>query len=727
MTTLMRSEPHPLLLRTLNFNNAAIDDYHAFNPTIFESSAGTVTLFRGVGQDDIRCVYRCLLDSSYNVISEPIDWSGEIQRRADHLKWVADPRAFSYQGRQFVTFNTGHSERPNSIYIVEVDAAGIPVADPIVVKLARNRRLIEKNWGFFEHEDTLYAIYTLAPLTILQCRFEPDHLMCWPIFRHPWINDHLLISSGPLHGGTSPVRVGNHLVTVFQSRAQGQTGFKYTGNLIAMESTPPFRPLMVGATPLFRLTANELQMQPQRKLNTRVEQCFYPAGLLAGQDGNTLDITYGINDFKCGYRRYAIADLYRQMQPISKLPTTPNYLAAKADNRGYAVPTEKLLRSFYWKPPHSVTGSVEDLAAARFSIGNVGDSLQIHVNAALFGSRSTLVEQSGRRLLGAGSIAHRALPGDLIWGSGFKEVPLSLTVEEKATIDVRAVRGPLTADYLARNGVDISHIGCFFDPGLLVGEIFATQIAECRKRVQQRKGLLLIPHYKDTPAIQHKFKGRGYRIRSVDCDLFEMISEILSAEIVIASSLHGVILAEAVGVPAVLMRPPESEPFTKYHDYYAGTARDSFPIIDDPEEVLRMTVPDLPVIPANWRQTVPGFNEINRGGLFEPVYSLDNDLVFSSNLSLLPGQRINIDIAKYAGDRFSLHIDASGRAPIQVILMDDSGVLHDRIYSPSDTVALAVDGEAIETRGGLLHLTIHEADNTQSIVPERIWAQFPAP
>lgn len=727
MTTSTRLEPQPQLQRILNFNNSAIDDYYAFNPTIFETAAGMVLLFRTVGQDDARHVYRCILDSSLNVTSELINWSDEVRRLAPYLKWLADPRAFSFQGRLFITFNTGHSERPNNIYIVEVDSVGAPITRPMIVKLARSRRQIEKNWGFFEHAGTLYTLYSLAPMTILQCRFEVDHLICWPVFRHPWVANHLVNSAGPLHGGTSPVRIDDRIVTVLQSRTQGQTGFIYSGNLIAIEGAPPFRPLAAGATPLFRLTADELQTQPERKLNTRVEQCFYPAGLLAGQDGNSLIITYGINDFKCGYRRYAMGDLNRHLQPTIRLPTPLDYLAAHADSRGHALPTDKLLRTFYWQPLRSVTGSADDLAAARFSVGNVGDSLQIHVNAALFGSRSTLVVQSGRRLLGAGSIAHRALPGDLIWGSGFKEVPLSLTAEEKATIDVRAVRGPLTADYLVRNGVDISKIGCFFDPGLLVGEIFAPQIAECRKRVPQGKGLLLIPHYKDTPALLHKFKGRGYRIRSVDCDLLEMISEILSAELVVASSLHGIILAEAVGVPAVLMRPPDSEPFTKYQDYYAGTARDSFPIIDDPEEVLRVTVPNLPVIPANWRETVPGFNELNRGGLFEPVYSLDNELVFSNNLSLSPGQCMNIDIGKYAGDLFSLHLEASGRAPIQVTLMDDSGVLHKKIHSPKDTLTLVVDGEAIETHGGLLHLTIQEIDSTKSVVPERIWAQFSAP
>lgn len=79
-------------------------------------------------------------------------------------------------------------------------------------------------------------------------------------------------------------------------------------------------------------------------------------------------------------------------------------------------------------------------------------------------------------------------------------------------------------------------------------------------------------------------------------DWKNFIDEIVSAKFVISSSLHGIILAEAYGVPCVMLKDTESDDFFKYEDYYRSTGRKHFFIANSVEEALDyrdVEVPDL--------------------------------------------------------------------------------------------------------------------------------------
>ena len=520
--------------------------------------------------------------------------------------------------------------------------------------------------------------------------------------------------------------MGDWLVTAFQSRAVTEAGFVYTGNLIALDNAPPFRPMAAGPRPLFVLTPDELAMRPSSKLNMRVAHCLYPAGLSVDEHQHRLTLTYGINDYRCGYRQYASADLSSCLLPLTQSACSARPMSDNASTQDTSTPVSPaLLRSFYWRPPSTNASSPEAVTSAHFLFGNVGDSLQTHINTALFGMSTYHVENEGYRLLGAGSIAHRALPGDIIWGSGFKEVPLKLSQDEKETLEVRAVRGPLTADYLARNGVDVSNVAHFFDPGALIGELFPSQIAECRKQVKRPTGILLIPHYKDTVRFMNCFAGRGYRIKSVDCDLFEMIQAIVASELVMSSSLHGVILAEAVGVPALLMTPPASEPFTKYQDYYSGTLRHNFPVVDDPKDAAVARIPEAPSIPSDWRSTLPCISALQARRLAEPVLSLDADQASTSLAPAYHARTMHLDIGRFSGDRFILQIDTAAREAVQLQVSDRDAVISQcTIQTGLNTHTCEIDGEAVEAHGGVLHLSLRGAASGRVVIPQTISARF---
>lgn len=79
-------------------------------------------------------------------------------------------------------------------------------------------------------------------------------------------------------------------------------------------------------------------------------------------------------------------------------------------------------------------------------------------------------------------------------------------------------------------------------------------------------------------------------------DWKNFIDEIVSARFVVSSSLHGLILAEAYGVPCVMLKNTESSDLFKYKDYYYSTGRKHFFMANSVEEALEhrdVEVPDL--------------------------------------------------------------------------------------------------------------------------------------
>jgi pyruvyltransferase len=66
-----------------------------------------------------------------------------------------------------------------------------------------------------------------------------------------------------------------------------------------------------------------------------------------------------------------------------------------------------------------------------------------------------------------------------------------------------------------------------------------------------------------------------------------VLRRIASSELVVGTSLHGIVLAEAFGIPARLIRPGV-EPMLKYQDYYGGTGRERFTVADSVEDAIHL-------------------------------------------------------------------------------------------------------------------------------------------
>jgi pyruvyltransferase len=177
------------------------------------------------------------------------------------------------------------------------------------------------------------------------------------------------------------------------------------------------------------------------------------------------------------------------------------------------------------------------------------------------------------QLVSVGSVIHLARPGAVVWGSGIngKVLPDDGLVR---ALDFRAVRGPRTREHLLGRGVDVPEV--FGDPALLLGEI--------------RPDLLDVPRTRDVTVVPN-LNDLAHYPRSGVLDprrpLEECLQIIASSRLVVGSSLHGIIVAEALGVPARLVRST-AEPEFKYADHYLGTGRPEWAAAGSVQEAIRM-------------------------------------------------------------------------------------------------------------------------------------------
>jgi pyruvyltransferase len=215
-------------------------------------------------------------------------------------------------------------------------------------------------------------------------------------------------------------------------------------------------------------------------------------------------------------------------------------------------------------------------------IGNFGDLIgPVLVAGMLERAGAPFAPQPGRRVLSVGSVVQFAAAGDVIWGSGVNGKSL-VEMPSLPAVDVRAVRGPRTREALLARGVDAPEV--YGDPALLTPLLFPwlRELAAAKVR-----GTLLAPNMNDRRAL----RGRA-DVLNPQRPLVECLREIAQSERVVGSSLHAVIIAEALGIPAVAVSSREEHPF-KYDDYYAGTGRPGIRLADNVDDGLaaRAAVP----------------------------------------------------------------------------------------------------------------------------------------
>ena len=211
---------------------------------------------------------------------------------------------------------------------------------------------------------------------------------------------------------------------------------------------------------------------------------------------------------------------------------------------------------------------------------NFGDELARIVVLAMLGRKGlTPLDQTStpHTMLAIGSILHFAPDGATVWGSGANVHEGREREYKFSDLDVRAVRGPHTAEFLRKKGLHVPDV--YGDPALLLRELFPNRFI---KTGEYPVGI--VPNFAD---IEHA-KDSGHHFISPLRGWNICIEDILKCEFVIASSLHGLIIAESWGIPARYVRLTDNEGLFKYRDYYSGTGRPNFQYARSIPEALKM-------------------------------------------------------------------------------------------------------------------------------------------
>lgn len=214
------------------------------------------------------------------------------------------------------------------------------------------------------------------------------------------------------------------------------------------------------------------------------------------------------------------------------------------------------LRTFYWDATKNGT-------SATWRAGNAGDVFNRDLAEYLYGATLRNAAYNGGRLLLVGSIVHRVLPGDVVSGVGHKGSPIP-PASQNPGVRFLGVRGPLTLAAVQEAGYDVSEVRYQYDPGLLVRVMYADLV----ESVPAEPGrVVFVPHYRERPQYADR---TDVAVIDIDCTPRELVREILRAEHVYSSSLHGLIFSHALGRPCTLVAPLTEEPELKYRDYVAS-------------------------------------------------------------------------------------------------------------------------------------------------------------
>lgn len=604
-----------------------IENTYFFNPTILDIDDTINMIFRKVTADGHRKLCYAEFDPAGTKLKD--DDLKELRLEegcAYDIKWFADPRVFYFNEQPFVCFNTGHSQYPNQQYISKLNHNG-EIVKTFKVCLAE-RQVIEKNWAFFEHNSELYCIYKYSPFEVLKMDFRGNECHAYRAFVHQWLSKDYQDNYGVIRGGTSPLKIDKDTFwTIVQSRTNVDGG-KYGATIMAFSAKPPFAPQKMIPTPYFKLSEKEKSdIRVNNKLNPNIKEVFYPCG--AAYKNDKLFVSYGINDTALGLLQVDKKEIQRELHPITRISSKqfiPYSDEISSPEKNSCEPIDAGMRCFFWKARRK-RFIAEEPNINDFRFGNVGDEYLEHLIAKSYKAKTILDENSGSRFLGVGSIAHRAQENDILWGVGYKEAELSIPFSKRHTINAIAVRGPLTEAYLKRQGVHTGNIKDYFDSGLLLNHFFNSEIECLKSLIDTKQSIGIIPHYRHEKELRKEF-GEDFNFISVDQPLMICVAEILSKELIISSSLHGVIFAESLGIPAILLKPPLDEPFEKYIDYYEGTNRPQFPILQSPYDAAQVSPLNLPKINASkWTSTLPSLQQLGENKIyctgFDPNLELD--------------------------------------------------------------------------------------------------------
>ena len=190
---------------------------------------------------------------------------------------------------------------------------------------------------------------------------------------------------------------------------------------------------------------------------------------------------------------------------------------------------------------------------------NFGDALTPWLIRRITGKHPVFVmpEHPRRKYFVTGSIVNLAGPACIVWGAGIMYADDYISPHAS----LLAVRGPLTRRRALSLGVHCPQV--YGDPALLLPRLY-------RPPVPEASGIGLALHFSDRARLAGTMRlPDGLRLIGMQDPVESVIDQISGCELVVSSSLHGLIVSHAYGIPAVWaeFRPLPSGDGSKFRDY----------------------------------------------------------------------------------------------------------------------------------------------------------------
>lgn len=193
--------------------------------------------------------------------------------------------------------------------------------------------------------------------------------------------------------------------------------------------------------------------------------------------------------------------------------------------------------------------------------------------------KSKLFHTTEFSYLAIGSIISRATSMSTVWGSGAFGTELLKNLSPKA--NYLAVRGPLTRNLLRINGINCPDV--YGDPALVMPKVFNPPVQK-----KFKVGMILRWSENDWNSATEDTDVKKIYLGTDDIE--GTLMQILQCETIVSSSLHGIILADAYGIPSAWLssETPKGLEF-KFYDYFLSVNKIQKPqVFDFSEKTLTL-------------------------------------------------------------------------------------------------------------------------------------------
>ena len=201
-----------------------------------------------------------------------------------------------------------------------------------------------------------------------------------------------------------------------------------------------------------------------------------------------------------------------------------------------------------------------------------------------------------------------------VLGSGFKSEHSKMLIAPKKVV---ACRGPLTRKKLINYNISVPEV--YGDPAILLPDYLNPD-------VEKKNKIGVVPHYvdQDNAVLEKWCKRDEVKIIDVFSPMETFVRELKSCELIVSSSLHGIILAHAYQIPATWIRLSDriAGGDFKFKDYYSSVKSKSNTLNISSQEDLNKVLDksNLPDISLLKDSLMEAFQDLNHNDFNSNTY-----------------------------------------------------------------------------------------------------------